>query len=185
MLTLQLASGAQGVIDQIAVVVGKQVITDSEVRTEVRLTQLFNAQPLDLSAAARRQAAERLVDQQLIRQEMQLGGHQLPPEGEADDLLRQFRQRNFPNDAAFHALLERYGLTEDAVKRHLLWQVAALRFTEQRFRMANPQQPAQTADRLVDRTLPASSKADEDEMDAWLKQARSATRVQFKKGAFQ
>jgi hypothetical protein len=67
----------------------------------------------------------------------------------------------------------------------LLWQVAALRFTEQRFRMANPQQPAQTADRLVDRTLPASSKADEDEMDAWLKQARSATRVQFKKGAFQ
>jgi len=186
-LTLQIAAAAQGVIDRVAVVVGNQVITDTEVRTELRLTQFFNGQPVDLSAVARRQAAERLVDQHLIKGEMQTGGYQVPSGSEADTLLRQFRQQNYPSDAAYHAVLQKYGLTEEDVKRHLLWQVAALRFAEQRFRMASPPPPpAQSADRLVDRTQPASSKEEEqDEMDAWLKQARSGTRIQFKKEAFQ
>ena len=186
LLTLQLTAGAQGVIDRVAVVVGKQVITDTEVRTEVRLTQFLNGEPLDLSGKARREAAERLVDQQLVRAEMQIGGYQLPAQEEGDALLQRFRQQNHPNEAAFHALLQKYGLTEDAVKRHLLWQSAALRFAEQRFRMANPPPPAASADRLADHALPASSKAEEeDEMDAWLKQARSGTRIQFRQGAFQ
>ena len=184
-LTVQFAA-AQGIIDRVAVVVGNQVITETEVRNELRLTQFFNGQPLDLSAAARKEAAERLVDQQLIKGEMQLGGYPAPAEGDGDALLRQFRQQNHPNVAAFHAVLEKYGLTEEAVKHHLVWQVAALRFAEQRFRMANPTPPAQTANRLADRTLPASSRAEEeDEMVAWLKQARSGTRIQFKKEAFQ
>jgi len=184
--TMLTGAGAQGVIDRVAVVVGNQVITDTEVRTEVRLTQFLNGQPMDLSAAARRQAAERLVDQQLIRGEMEIGGYQAPAGSEADTLLRQFRQQNYPSDVAFRAVLEKYGLTEESVKRHLIWQVAALRFAEQRFRITNPPQTAESADRLVDRTLPASSKAEEeDEMDAWLKQARSGIRIQFKKEAFQ
>ena len=184
-LTVQFAA-AQGIIDRVAVVVGNQVITETEVRNEVRLTQFFNGQPLDLGATARKQAAERLVDQQLIKGEMQLGGYPAPAEGDGDVLLRQFREQNHPNVSAFHAVLEKYGLTEDAVKHHLVWQVAALRFAEQRFRMANPTSAAQTANRLADRTLPASSKAEEeDEMVAWLKQARSGTRIQFKKEAFQ
>ena len=186
-LTLQFAAAAQGVIDRVAVVVGNQVITDTEVRTELRLTQFFNGQPLDLSAAARRQAAERLVDQQLIKGEMQTGGYQVSAPSDADPLLRQFRQRNYPSDAAFRVVLEKYGLTEDDVKRHLLWQVAAMRFAEQRFRTATPPPPPpQTADRLVDRAQPALSREqEEDEMDAWLKQARQGTRIQFKKDAFQ
>jgi hypothetical protein len=184
--TLQIAAAAQGVIDRVAVVVGNQVITDTEVRTELRLTQFFNGQPVDLSAAARRQAAERLVDQHLIKGEMQIGGYKAPSGSEADTLLRQFRQQNYPSDAAYHAVLQKYGLTEEDVKRHLLWQVAALRFAEQRFRMASPPQPVQSADRLVDRSQPAAAREEEeDEMDAWLKQARSGTRIQFKKDAFQ
>jgi len=185
LLTLHIAA-AQGVIDRVAVVVGNQVITDSEVRTEVRLAQFFNGEPVDLSGKARRAAAERLVDQQLIKTEMQLGGDQLAAGSASDMLLRQFRQQNYPSDVAFHAVLEKYGLTEENVRRHLLWQVTTLRFAEQRFRMANPPRPPQTADRLLDRALPPSSKAEEeDEMDAWLKQARSGTRIQFKKGAFE
>ncbi|MEO8368879.1 MAG: hypothetical protein ABI806_06755 [Candidatus Solibacter sp.] len=184
--TLQCVAAAQGVIDRVAVVVGNQVITDTEVRAEVRLTQFFNGQPPNLSADARRQAAERLVDQHLIKVEMETGGYKASADSDAEPLLRQFRQRNYPNDAAYRALLEKYGLSEDDVKRHLLWQVAALRFAEQRFRMANPPLPSQAADRLVDRTQPALSKEEEeDEMDAWLKQARSGVRIQFKKEAFQ
>ena len=184
-LTAVFTASAQSVIDRVAVVVGNQVITETEVRREVRLTQFFNGQPLDLGAQARRNAAERLVDQQLIRDEMQIGGYQPADSAEADTLLRQFRQQYHSNDAAFQALLDKYGLTQDDVKRHLLWQSAALHFAEQRFRMVNPAQPAQSADRVAGAAPTPSKAAEEDEMDAWLKQARSGTKIQFKKGAFQ
>ena len=185
-LALSFAGLAQNVIDRVAVVVGTQVITETEVLREVRLTQFLNGQPLDLSAEARREAAERLVDQQLIRGEMQIGGYRLPTEAETETLFRQFRQNNYPNDAAFRAVLEKYGLTEDDLKQHVAWQAAALHFAEQRFRLAGPPPPAQSADRVTDGAAPEPSKAEqEDEMDAWLKQARRGTRIQFKKGAFQ
>ena len=84
---------------------------------------------------------------------------------------------------ALRAALEKYGLTEDEVKRHLLWQAAALRFTDQRFRPAVMPPASQSADRSVD--TDGAKDTVEDEMDVWLKQARNSTRIQFKKGAFQ
>jgi len=107
------AAMAQNIIDRIAVVVGSQVITESEVILEVRLTAFFNSQPLDLSTAQRKAAAERLVDQQLIRNEMQVGGYPMPTETEGDAALRKFREDNYSSLAAFRASLRgpgRHGL---------------------------------------------------------------------------
>ena len=183
-IAFTLAAVAAGVIDRVAVVVGNQVITESEVLLEVRLTEFFNGQTLDLGADQRKAAAERLVDQQLIRNEMQIGGYPMPVESEGDAVLRKFRQDNYPGIPAFRAALENHGLTEDEVKRHLLWQAAAMHFTDLRFHMtmAAPATPSadqsQSADRSVDTTV-------EDQMEVWLKEARSNTRIQFKKGAFQ
>jgi hypothetical protein len=167
-IAFTLAAVAAGVIDRVAVVVGNQVITESEVLLEVRLTEFFNGQALDLGADQRKAAAERLVDQQLIRNEMQIGGYPMPVESEGDAVLRKFRQDNYPGIPAFRAALENHGLTEDEVKRHLLWQAAAMRFTDL----------AQSSDRSADTTV-------EDQMEVWLKEVRSNTRIQFKKGAFQ
>ncbi|MCU1237203.1 MAG: hypothetical protein JWP63_5170 [Candidatus Solibacter sp.] len=179
-----LAAGAQtGVIDRVAVVVGNQAITESEVILEARLTAFLNEEPLDLGPEARKAAAERLVDQLLIRNEMQVGGYAMPVESEGDAVLRNFRQKNYRSIPAYHAALQKYGLTEDELKRHLLWQAAALRFTDQRFHMATlapTQAPNQSADRATDGVA-----AVQDQMDVWLKQARSVTRIQFKKAAFQ
>jgi hypothetical protein len=183
-IAFAVAAVAAGVIDRVAVVVGTQVITESEVLLEVRLTEFFNGQPLDLGADQRKAAAERLVDQQLIRNEMQIGGYPMPVESEGDAVLRKFRQDNYPGIPAFRAALENHGLTEDEVKRHLLWQAAAMRFTDLRFHMtmaapATAQaDQSQSADRSVDTTV-------EDQMEVWLKEVRSNTRIQFKKGAFQ
>ena len=183
-IAFTLAAVAAGVIDRVAVVVGNQVITESEVLLEVRLTEFFNGQALDLGADQRKAAAERLVDQQLIRNEMQIGGYPMPVESEGDAVLRKFRQDNYPGIPAFRAALENHGLTEDEVKRHLLWQAAAMHFTDLRFHMtmaapatAHADQ-SQSADRSVDTTV-------EDQMEVWLKEVRSNTRIQFKKGAFQ
>ena len=183
-IAFTLAAVAAGVIDRVAVVVGTQVITESEVLLEVRLTEFFNGQTLDLGADQRKAAAERLVDQQLIRNEMQIGGYPMPVESEGDAVLRKFRQDNYPGIPAFRAALENHGLTEDEVKRHLLWQAAAMHFTDLRFHMtmaapATAQaDQSQSADRSVDTKV-------EDQMEVWLKEARSNTRIQFKKGAFQ
>jgi parvulin-like peptidyl-prolyl isomerase len=182
-LAISFAAAGQNVIDRVAVIVGNQVITASEVILEARLTAFFNGQPLDLSAGQRKAAAERLVDQQLIRSEMQVGGYRLPAEAEGDAVVRKFRQDNYSSIPAYRAALAKYDLTEDDVKRHLLWQAAALNFTDQRFHVTSPEPPTQSADRLSAEALAGS--AGEDQMDVWLKQVRAGTRIQFKKEAFQ
>ena len=199
-IAFPLPAVAAGVIDRVAVVVGNQAITESEVLLEVRLTEFFNEQPLDLAADKRKAAAERLVDQQLIRGEMQIGGYPMPTESEGEAALRKFRQENYPGIPAFRAALENHGLTEDEVKHHLLWQAAAMRFTDLRFHMtiaapvAAQAEPATDQSQSADRSQSAgrSQSADrsvgttvQDQMEVWLKEARSNTRIQFKKGAFQ
>jgi hypothetical protein len=178
------AAVAQNVIDRVAVVVGRQVITESEVILEARLTAFFNGQPLDLGAGSRRAAAERLVDQQFIRNEMQVGGYPMLPDAEGEALLRKYRQDSYPSVAAFRAALARYELTEDEVRKHLQWQTAALRFTSQRFQLAGGvAQKPESANRYT--AGAAGTDGAEDLMDTWLKQARAGTKVQFKKEAFQ
>lgn len=177
------AAAAQNVIDRVAIVVGNQAITESEVILEVRLTAFLNRKPLDLSAGQRKAAAERLVDQQLIRNEMQIGGYPMPAETEGDAVLRKHRQDNYSSIPAYRAALAKYELTEDEVKLHLLWQVAALRFTDQRFHVTIPAPSSQSADRFSPGLGPTDGV--EDQMDNWLKAARAGTRIQFKKEAFQ
>src|ERR1051325_3153678 len=74
-LTLTLSAA---VVDRIAVVVGNTVITETEVIQEARLEAFLNQVPLDLSAQARKTAAEHLVDQQLVRNEMRIGSYPKP-----------------------------------------------------------------------------------------------------------
>jgi hypothetical protein len=100
--------------------------------------------------------------------------------------MRNFRQENYPSDPQFHEALQNYSLTEDDLKKHLLWQLATIRFTDLRFPAGVPGTPEQAADRLKSGT---SSDPDPDDVDgkleAWLKETRKGTKVQFKPGAFQ
>jgi hypothetical protein len=184
--------GTAGVADRVAVVVGATVLTESEVRDEVRVTQLLNGEPLDVNQGERREAAERLVDQQLIRNEMSLSRYPMPDAKESDAMLEKFRRSRFPDDGAYQAALRQYGVTEQQLKEQLRWQLAAMRFTDQRFRAlaalpptAPPAAPA-SADRAAapEQTSPAAASVDE-RMNAWLQEARARTRVEFKKEAFQ
>jgi hypothetical protein len=173
---------AAAVVDRIAVVVGKAVITQSQVMQEVRLTEFLNRQPLDLSPAARRAAAERLIDQQLIRDEMGAGQFPAPTEDEAWDMMRNFRQENYPDDAQFRDTLRKYGLTEDDVKQHLLWQLAALRFTDLRFPAGPITAPTQSANRM--RAGATESDEVDEKLGQWLKETRTGTRIRFQPEAF-
>src|SRR3954468_22691039 len=102
LLSLSLSAA---VVDRIAVVVGKAVITETEVLQEARLEAFLNQTPLDLSAQARKTAAERLVDQQLVRNEMRIGNYSKPKPAEVDSMLGNFRKENFKSEAEYRAAL--------------------------------------------------------------------------------
>jgi hypothetical protein len=188
---LFITMGAAAVVDRLALVVGKTVFTQSEVDDESRLGELQAGKPPDLSAASRKAAAERLVDQQLLRNEMNVTAFK-PPATDADALVRQFRQAHFTSLPLYRAALARYGVTEEALKEHLQWEVAVLRFTDHRFRPMLPdnqvtvnqaQQDTQSANRTANDS--ASGDTVDKEMETWLKQQRADTRIVFKREAFQ
>jgi SurA N-terminal domain len=183
LVTLFALIGHAAVIDRVALVVGKTVFTQSEVDDEARLSELEAGKPLDLSAAQRRQAAERLVDQELLREEMSATQFQAP-DSDAEALLRSFRQRHFPSLAQYHAALTRYGVTEDALKQRLIWEVSLIRFTDQRFKTFAEPLEGQTANRADGAAQTAPDTVDQ-LMDTWLKQQRGDTRIVFKQEAFQ
>ena len=172
-----------GVVDRVALVVGKTVFTQSEVDDETRLSEMEANKPLDLSAAQRKAAAERLVDQQLLRDEMTVNGFQMP-QVDSDALLRGFRQEHFSSPALYRAALTRYGVTEDALKQHLGWQATLLQFTDQRFKplIGSGEQAANHVE--GEGAQPATDTVDQ-EMETWLKQQRANTRIVFKPEAFQ
>jgi hypothetical protein len=214
LLALAISFAAFGqVIDRIAVVVGNTVITETEVDQEARLEAFLNGTPLKLDAGAKKTAADRLVDQQLIRNEMKIGAYPEPTAAEVDDMLKNLLQEKFGGaEGALRASLQKYGLTEEQLRQHLSWQLAAIRFTDLRFSPAIAGIPAATAtaapptngnsgpDKSTQRGLQRRPAPDEqadrsdaqvpagnvdEQLDAWLKQTRAGTKIQFKQGAFQ
>ncbi len=64
-------AGRAEIIDGVAAVLGKQVVTESEVDKEARLEAYFNGHPpASATAASRRETLERLIDQRLIQRTM-------------------------------------------------------------------------------------------------------------------
>lgn len=125
---------ASVVLDRIAVVVGRHVVKTSDIDREIRLTDFVNGERLDLSPAARRKAADRLIDQELIRSEIAVGGYETASQEDAKKLLKQIRTGRYHSEAEYRSALRQYGITEQQLEAQLLWQLTVLKFVEQRFR---------------------------------------------------
>ena len=69
LLMIAMAGAQAGILDRIAVTVGRQVITESDVDRDLRVAAFLDRKPIDLSGEQKRKAADRLVDQLLILQE--------------------------------------------------------------------------------------------------------------------
>jgi hypothetical protein len=132
--TLLMSSTRAEVIDRIAVALDNQIITESEVAREIRLSALLNGDPLDFSAEARKKAADRLVEQKLIRREIELGRYPEPSKDEVAAMLKQIQTQRFPVSEDYRQALEKYGVSEEDLNAHLLWQLTLLRFIDARFR---------------------------------------------------
>ena len=136
-LLLCLAGALNGatVVDRMAVVVGKHVVKSSDIFRDLGATEFLNREQPNFSADARHKAADRLIEQTIIRDEIASGGYKWASSADADAMLDKIRQERFGgSDARLRAELFRYGLTEEELREQLLWQLTVLRFIDQRFR---------------------------------------------------
>jgi peptidyl-prolyl cis-trans isomerase SurA len=200
-----LLSGAV-VLDRIAVIAGSHVIKTSDIDRDIRLTDFLNGTPLNFASEAKRASAERLITQQIIRDEIASGGYRRPPASEAAQLEEDLRRDRFgSSEQRLNEALQRYGLTEAQLREQLLWQVTVLRFIDQRFRGGvvvtdeeardfydehyvelRKQYPKDNSLEALEpkiRTMLEGQRINE-AFNQWLDQARQGERVVFKPGAF-
>ena len=129
------ASCAAEIVDRIAVSVDKLVITESQISEEIRVTAFLNhAQPV-FSAAEKKAAAERLVDQVLIQRVMEISRYPIP-DLSAADVGEKAIVESVGGETPFRKALGDCGIDETDLKRHLWAQVSTLRFIDYRFRPA-------------------------------------------------
>jgi len=196
------------IIDRIAVSVGNRVIAESDLNREIRVVAFQDGVKPDFSPAGKRATAERMVEQVLIRRELETSRYPVPTAAEVAPVLEAFKKEHFPNDAEYQRALADYGITDQDVKDLLLWQRTLLLFIEVRFQSgvqvtgqdirdyfdkvvqpaaeaAHPGQPIALEDyrdRIED-TI-AGQRADL-QMNTWLQEARSRTEIVFHEQVFQ
>jgi len=120
-------------LDRIAVTVGREVIAESVILLDLRVSAFLDGKPVDLSPAAKRRSAGRLVDQILILQEAADSHVTLSIDEELDKTLAQVKAQ-FGSAPEYQAALARYGITEKDVSAQLAAGLRTLRFTDLRFR---------------------------------------------------
>jgi len=193
-------------VDQIEVVVDRQIITEIEVEEDIRVTDFLNGTVFDASTESnavleqRRAAAERLIDQALIRQEMALSHYPWVPESAIDQAVEQLRLAR--GATAFEATLERNQISLAVLRDHLALQLTTIRFVAFRFRpelgisdndvedyyrrmsskwgTEHPNQPVPSFD--SSRTSIRRTLVDErtnQALDDWLRDARQRTSVDY------
>lgn len=131
------ASHAGEVIDRIVATVNGQPILQSEWDEAIRFEAFLDSRPLEkVDATAARATLDRLIDQELLRQQLRAMG--MAPVG-PDEVARRLEEvrkqiAEGAGEAAWRAALRRYGLTEDEVKGRLTAQLELLRLIELRLR---------------------------------------------------
>jgi hypothetical protein len=125
------------IIDRIAAVVNSQPVKDSDIDRDIRLTDFMNQEALSFNEAKRKEAAQRLIEQRIIRREVQLGNYSRATPEQTGKFLDSLKQQRFGgNESRFRESLRKYGITEDELQSQLAWQLTVLNFIEERFRPA-------------------------------------------------
>jgi len=207
LLLLALAAPAQE-IDRVAASAGRDVVTVSAIRRHLRMLALVGRTPFDDSPTARRAAADRLIDQALIRREIALSRYTPPPMSEADARIEAFLQENSLTHEELELLLAAAGFSEDDLRAEVHWRTTLARFIDYRFtpgvqvsdddiaayfdsellpelRRRDPNAPLPKLDDHRDAiSAILLTRKTNSAVDAWLEQARASTRLRYFDDAF-
>ena len=196
------------IIDRIAASVGNLVITASDLDRQIRVAAFLNRTKPDFSPASRRAMAERMVDQKLILRELDNSRYPAPAAAEVDPLFEQLKKDNFASDEDYRRALADDGVSEQDVKDQLLWERRLLLFIDVRFRPGVQVSAQDIQDYFTKVVEPAASAAHpgqpvtlegyraqieekltgdrvDQQMNAWLENAKHRTEVVFHAEALQ
>jgi len=134
MAWLSLAQGGE-IVDRMVANINGHVLLQSDWEEELALEALLSARAPDTFTSAERKAAlDRLIDQELLREQVR------PPEGDpAEQVAARLKEvRKLYTDGAteegWRAVLQRYGLTQGALDKRLGEDLQLMRLVEARLR---------------------------------------------------
>ncbi len=133
--TLQVFSGE--IIDRIVATVDHHAILASEWDEQIRIECLLSGRSLAaVTPDQKRNALDRLVDQALIRIQMEAASFPRATPEQVASQVKAIRSQNaaWNTDAAWNEALKAYGLTPDDIAAHAAAQYEILHFVDQRFR---------------------------------------------------
>jgi|HubBroStandDraft_1064217.scaffolds.fasta_scaffold00875_5 hypothetical protein len=140
-IALTTSSLASQIVDRVVTNVNGHVVLQSDWEQEVAFEALSNGRDPDSFTADERNAAlDRLIDQELLRE--QVRPSQPAPPGEVAVRVAEVRsevRKLYPDcatDAGWHATLQRYGLTQSALEKRLGEQIQVMKLVEDRLRPA-------------------------------------------------
>jgi len=128
-------SVAGPVVDRMVTNVNGHVVLQSDWEEEIAFEALMDGrQPDSFTAAERNAALDRLIDQELLREQVRPG--QPAPSSEVASRVAEVRklQPDSSTDAGWHAALQRYGLTQSALEKRLSDEIQLMKLVEDRLR---------------------------------------------------
>jgi hypothetical protein len=196
------------IVDRIAVSVANRVVTTSDVDRETRVTAFLNGTPPDFSQSAKRATADRLVEQLLIRRELETNRYPVPSADDVTPVFDKFEHDHYRDAADFDRALAAAGISAQEVKDEILWQRALLLFVDARFRLGVQVSDQQIQDYFDKVVKPAAQAANpgapvsldayrqqieetlagpmvDKQLDEWLKEVRARTEIVYHDEALQ
>jgi SurA N-terminal domain len=159
-LALAFSAMAGQVVDRVVTKVNGHPILQSDWEQEVAFEAFSNARDPDSFTAAERNAAlDRLIDQELLRE--QVRPSQPAPADEVAARVAEVRklQPDCATDEGWRAKLQRYGLTQSALEKHLGDQIRLMKLVEDRLRPSIQIDQAAVESYYHDRLLPEMTRA--------------------------
>lgn len=136
-LAIALPARAGDVLDRVVATVNNHIILQSEWQDAVRYEAFVSGRALDqLQLGDRKDALDRLIDQELLREQMRSSGFPHAGSEEVEKRIQEIRKQ-YPGaetEAGWQAALARYGLTENEVKKRVVLQVDLMGLVDARLR---------------------------------------------------
>jgi hypothetical protein len=192
------------VLDRVAVSIGTQVITESQILEEIKLDSFLNNEPPNFSLASKLAAADRLIEQKLVSKEMAMGRYPAAAPEEAGAIIQNLLKTRATSPADFDGQLKSAGITLAELQEHLLWGLTLSHFIDLRFRPAVQVTSRDIAKYYREKILPNTpdgkrpsledmrqrieetlrAERSDAELDTWLKDTRSRTSIHYQKEVF-
>ena len=127
---------AQQMVDRIVATVNRQPILLSDWEVEIRYEAMLEQRVLPVAEDLAHGALNRLLDQELLRQQMKSYRLAEPAKEEIDARIREIRKQipGAESDNGLRTILGRYGLSESEMNERVGTQAAILRFIDVRLR---------------------------------------------------